>query len=100
MCSVSKAKAIRRVGPYFHPPIPSTSRTGTAFASFPATVLSGRNMVGSAELARHVLEFEATTGLHVRVHGEAERVLIVIESAPLPPGCYRLQTTDLLFVSD
>jgi len=53
-----------------------------------------------SELERHVGEFEATTGLRVEVHEESGQIYILIEKAPLPPGCYRVDRSDLLFIGD
>jgi len=57
-------------------------------------------MVETSELAKHVEEFEATTGLKVHVHDGIGQVYIVIDKAPLPSSCYRLDKTDVLFVGD
>lgn len=52
------------------------------------------------ELERHLREFEEATGLTARVHEGSGQIFIVIEKAPLPPGCYRVDRSDLLFVGD
>ena len=57
-------------------------------------------MVGPSELTKHVEEFEATTALTVRVHYGPGQIFVVIEKAPLPVGCYRLDKSDLLFIGD
>ena len=54
----------------------------------------------STELERHLREFEEATGLTAGVHEGSGQIFIVIEKAPLPPGCYRVDRSDLLFVGD
>lgn len=54
----------------------------------------------STELERHIREFEEATGLAARVNEESGQIFIVIEKCPLPPGCYRVDCSDLLFIGD
>lgn len=54
----------------------------------------------SKELERHIVEFEAATGLAASASEESGQVFIVIDKAPLPPGCYRIERSDLLFIGD
>lgn len=54
----------------------------------------------STELERHLREFEEATGLTTRVHAEPGQMFIVIETAPLPSGIYRIDRSDLLFIGD
>lgn len=57
-------------------------------------------MPPSAEVVRHAAEFTEATGLDVLLEEEAGRLLVLIASAPLPPGSFSLSSSDLLFVTD
>lgn len=57
-------------------------------------------MTGSPELGRHAAEFTQATGLEVLVQEEGGRVLVLIHDAPLPADCFRVRSSDLLFVTD
>lgn len=52
------------------------------------------------ELRKHAKELEDATGLSVQLTEEGNRIFVVLVKAPLPPGVFRLDATDVLFVTD
>lgn len=57
-------------------------------------------MSASDELERHAKALRAATGLKVDVLEEGDRLLVLIQKTPLPPGLFRVNQTDVLFLTD
>lgn len=57
-------------------------------------------MAVSDELRQDAEELERATGLIVEVVEAGAQVLVIIRQAPLPRGAYRLDATDILFITD
>lgn len=55
----------------------------------------------SEELLRsHASELGARLGLEVEVVTEGDRLFILVRQAPLPPGRFRLERSDVLLITD
>jgi hypothetical protein len=54
-------------------------------------------------LTNHARELTEKLGLSVEIHEDVNtknRLFVIIKSAPLPPGIFKLQKTDILLVAD
>lgn len=57
-------------------------------------------MAALDELRRHADELEKETGIRVQLVEAGMQVFVVLEKVPLPAGAYRLDKTDVLFITD
>lgn len=52
------------------------------------------------EFKRHAEQLRASTGLTVEVVEEGARLFALIRKAPLPPGLFEVDATDVLLIAD
>lgn len=57
-------------------------------------------MTGIDILERHAEELREATGLTVDLIEDGNRVFVLLHQVPLPPGHFRLTSTDVLFIAD
>jgi len=57
-------------------------------------------MAALDELRKHGGELTEVTGMAVNLIEEGARILVVLSKVPLPPGSFRLGSTDVLFITD
>lgn len=52
------------------------------------------------ELRQHVDELSAEVGVIAEIQQDGSQVFIILRAVPLPPGAYKVDTTDVLFIAD
>lgn len=52
------------------------------------------------ELAQHVNELRAATGLEIEILEDQGRIFVLLRDAPLPAGLFRVTRSDILFITD
>ncbi len=57
-------------------------------------------MVALDELRRHADELEKETGIRIELVEVVRQILVVLEKVPLPDGAYKLEATDVLYITD
>lgn len=57
-------------------------------------------MCARTELDRHAKEFYEAMGIQLQTFEEANRILVLLPKVRLPGGLFRIDKTDVLFITD